>query len=1830
MRVCFFLVAVLGMAFPVRAVAAELYVSYTRGSDANSGTEAAPFYSIQKAIDAAPESGCTIYVDEGTYLVTAGTSPTFLLTVTKPVKIIATGARDKTVIDAQLARKAVSMNNADALLSGFTVKNGYINAWDCAGLTLAAGTVSNCVFEAHKSHHATAAKVSGGLLTHSILRDGVVTGGSSSNQGAALSITGGTVNEVEVYGYRATYANGALCGIVYVKSGTLSDSIVHDNVIGTHREAGKGNDGRPEGLGYTGGGIVMDGTGAVVTGCRVINNVVHGYGSGVYLYNGLLENTLIAGNMASNYLFNAGGALYVKGGTVTDCTVTGNGAMRPTGGIEHRGGTIQNTIAFGNELADYYYENGTAEGLYTSGITFVDAVRGDYRLSAASENKTAGARFLRPEGNYGCSFSADKRTFAPGETASVTFTGAVVGNTSGTTYTWDFGDGTTLTGERVVSHTYALPGRYSVRLTVSDSDKGTTTSSARDFIDVRYGTVCISPTGTATPPYDTEAKALKNIHEALALNPDVILAYEGTYNLTEKPFFVTGPVMIKGVGDREKIVFDGYDKGKSRCMYMNDTGAKIENVTIYRGNYQGNWSHGGGVVLLDGVITNCVIKNCRNYLSAAIYMAGGRVDDCLITGNMCGANKDTSMVVGVYGGLFCNNIVTEQGVMGGTACRGIVHTFGDSAVVSNCFIYNNDVGGMTKEYHGAVSIAKGLVVNCVITNNIVSTYGGGVYMDGGTLRGCLVAGNSCNSGAASVGGGVYQLGGAIENCTIVNNTALISAGGLYQKSGSVVNSIIYGNSVDNIVSDGNGTITYSGSSPIPAGEGNVSSEPIFRDGKKGDYALTSFARDYVNQGTAQDWAVNARDLNGTTRISDGTIDIGAYEYAPSENEPFAAVFILTSGKTESTGSLDVSLKADVSKYAAADCTFVWDFGDGTDAVTVVGDPTVQHTYTAIGSFDIKLTVYPPAESGDGAAVFENKAMATVIPDTVYVSLKGNNTYPYISWETAANKLEDAIAVGTENVIVTSGVYKTTGTLVTHKAKIRSLFGPDETIIERESDTVTTPLVILQNDDSVFSGFTLRGASLNSWAEIDGGAGLRIVAGVATNCIVRDCQKYSYGNCYVGGTGKLFDSEIINNRSVANDAYGAGLCVAGSGTVSGCIITNNTGVQINNRAKGGAGLCLFGGTVTNCLIAGNIETKASSGAGGVYMNAGLLTHSIIKDNITYGSSGGIRQDGGIVRNCLITSNSSSGADSGDGVGGLWLTAGVAESLTIADNSSSLTGGGVRIAGGVFLNSIVNGNISSLECDISGGAISNCFSTVAMAGENCKAGDPLFTDNKNGDYTLQILSLARDAGLNQPWMEGGIDLAGNSRKQGAAVDIGAYEIDGNAAIPFSAAVSIIAQEKLSDGRTKFTFTATVLGNTGNVRYLWNFGDGYAEGEETMVYIFNPGAHTVSFKAQDETTEAFTDEIVREDYAIAMPDRCYVNADETVTPKYPYATKETAAKTIHDAILVYPKEIEVAPGLYQIDATINVTSDMIIYGETGRAGDVILKGSLSSSPSQIMILNSPNAVISSLTFKDGIMYNNTSVYTGSACYLLDGTITNCVVEGGKNYYNGAIVMKGGLLIDSVMRGTVGGHSVQTCYTLNIDGGIVDRCVITNNMMDAGYRKENKFGETGYAVQLNGDTAVMRNSLIADNIGGKGGGVNIIKAAEFSNNTVAGNDACWGTGGMKVTAVNAVVCNNIVAGNTGLLINDLDEVSANIFTYSCGPELSAKAGNIVGDPKFKTVKGNKYYLKNQSPCLDKGLYLEWMDGAKDLLGNPRIQNGHVGMGCYEVPYSGFIIILR
>jgi hypothetical protein len=512
-------------------------------------------------------------------------------------------------------------------------------------------------------------------------------------------------------------------------------------------------------------------------------------------------------------------------------------------------------------------------------------------------------------------------------------------------------------------------------------------------------------------------------------------------------------------------------------------------------------------------------------------------------------------------------------------------------------------------------------------------------------------------------------------------------------------------------------------------------------------------------GVVQGISVSATTLNFGDVVKDTTSTL---PYTVSGSNLEADVTLTVPGGTgflikTNGGAFDTSVTLSVPNKT--------DRAGGTlsaQTITVQFAPTAAQAY---GPTDITA-----ASTGAGSKTTTLNGTGYVVPTEIFVAPVGtaSHTSPYKTWATAATNIATAITYATANapyvqyVTVSNGTYNITATLeITNGITLRSfgngvtggLDNAAVTIIDRNGGTRA---VSINHNTAVLDGFTVREGYINN----SYGAGVLLNGGTVTNCIV------------TGNTGR---------------GNGMGMYVAGNGRVTRSVIANNTG---SFNPTGGGGIYLELGTVSRCVITNNTAGATFSFYGnGVYSanKANLVEYCDISNNKgdggtppTYGSRGGGFAGSGILRNCLIAGNSVN--NTGGGVFGSGPTETVLENCTVVSNKAGTTGGGVYNA--TVTNSIVYFNTSGADPNWNGASMAySCTTpTNGLTGAGNVQADPLFVNAGASNYTLQPGSPCIDTGANQTWMDGAKDLAGNTRKTygGVAgsrtspvVDMGAYE-------------------------------------------------------------------------------------------------------------------------------------------------------------------------------------------------------------------------------------------------------------------------------------------------------------------------------------------------------------------------------------------------------------------------------------------------------------------------
>ena len=227
-----------------------------------------------------------------------------------------------------------------------------------------------------------------------------------------------------------------------------------------------------------------------------------------------------------------------------------------------------------------------------------------------------------------------------------------------------------------------------------------------------------------------------------------------------------------------------------------------------------------------------------------------------------------------------------------------------------------------------------------------------------------------------------------------------------------------------------------------------------------------------------------------------------------------------------------------------------------------------------------------------------------------------------------------------------------------------------------------------------------------------------------------------------------------------------------------------------------------------------------------------------------------------------------------------------------------------------------------------------------------------------------------------------------------------------------------------------------------------------------------------------------------------------------------------------------------------------------------------------------------------------------------LVGGTVSNLVVrnvsvtdtEWETDFFAVGVRQTGGTLVNAWIEGS------------------------TNNTARSGKKGFAGFVSTGGTarnVLVNGCRTLSSDSDLA------GAGLRLA-GGTVVNATVAGNAASGvafaGLSASSGTLVNTLVWANESEAETPIYLTR----TGGAFSHCCIAGLPAEKdadGNFAADPRFKR---NARTLLNASPCVNAGVNADWMVGATDLAGNPRIFNKTVDIGCYENLQRGLSLVFR
>ncbi len=835
----------------------------------------------------------------------------------------------------------------------------------------------------------------------------------------------------------------------------------------------------------------------------------------------------------------------------------------------------------------------------------------------------------------------------------------------------------------------------------------------------------------------------------------------------------------------------------------------------------------------------------------------------------------------------------------------------------------------------------------------------------------------------------------------------------------------------------------------------------------------------------------------------------------------------------------------------------------------------------------------------------------------------NPVAPFLTWETAATTIQDAVDAATNCalVIVANGVYATGGkaagnghaltnrVCVDKPITVRSLSGPAGTFIVGAASGGTNEYGfdavrgVWLGSGATLSGFTVTNGFTFAKDEdaeqefdfVGGGVFCSDSSGTISNCVIAgNAAPVAGGGVY---QGTLYNSALIGNRATDEDAAGGG---AAGATLWRCRILRNT--------TGGAGGGVADGTMYNCLVSGN---AAGYEGGGVY--------------------------GGVARSCVVVGNQ---ARFGGGAAGVFF------------------GGDYQVRCELY-NSIVCSNASNHgEANHRATLMYDCCTLGWSDGENIYYGDPLFRNPGSGsggtyvegNYRLLSNSPCINRGRNEPWMESARDLSGNQRIWGGLVDMGAYEF-------YAAGVLITAPDTLDFSLVEVGTSSRVAWVVGNVgTEPMTLGGFTIQGAGAAAYQLAglPGAIdagraatcTVTFVPPAAMTFTAVVAVVHDasnqpsPFMLSLSGSGAMRGDKYVRKDnpgatYPYSTWATAAGTIQDAAdaAMAGDTIWVTNGLYDqggraaglphtLTNRVCIARPVTLRSVNGPAVTLIA-GAADPASTNGLGTNAvrcawlaEGATLIGFTLTNGATFFdehdliNTSA-GGLWCEDDNVVVSQCVFVGNSAVYAGGVF--GGRLYHCEMRHNrafvAGGVLAATVFdsritanaAVNAAGGAANceltRCSITGNSAQQG-------GGTYGCYQY--------QCLLAGNTGGWGGGAYGMHTSPFlfdgcviSNNTAAYGGGAYDEDGFSQTT-NCLIIGNTASMEGGGLYrgrhyNPL--ILGNQAATNAGAIYSGLVhnGTIVGNTAGSSGGGAMYSYLNNSILVDNvltnGALANWVD---------------------------------
>ncbi|MGA1864103.1 MAG: right-handed parallel beta-helix repeat-containing protein [bacterium] len=1131
------------------------------------------------------------------------------------------------------------------------------------------------------------------------------------------------------------------------------------------------------------------------------------------------------------------------------------------------------------------------------------------------------------------------------------------------------------------------------------------------------------------------------------------------------------------------------------------------------------------------------------------------------------------------GGIWCSSsspIITNCLISGNYASSngGGFYCYLSSPSITNCIIGGNLAAGNGGGIYCDFSFPH--ITKSTISQNITSQDGAGIYCRYSPHRitNCLIIGNTARNGGGITSSYSYStiFECSIYNCTFMENTSENGGGIYFQYASPMVKHCILWNDFPNEIYrlGGSPVVTYSLVQGGYSGEGNIDKDPEFVQPEIGNFYL-SFDSPCIDAGDPEDVTVDD-DKEGIPRSKGAAVDLGAYEYVDRVSCTPRASFTVNKlwGYSPLTVGFDASSSGGIlSDPDDPNCHDDSGFlWDFGDGSSASG-MMVSHTYNHYGVYDVSLTL-----ANDCATHSLPLSEVVYVKSPVPTREVGTEAeHPYNSIQEAIDDADDG-----EAILIHDGTYSENINFGGKKITIFSENGPSATIIDGNSKGSAVTFYSLDYKKDIYSvldGFTIRNGSASN----GGGIYCYSSSPYIINCIIEDNSAGSNG----GGIYCYSSSPEITKSIIKGNSAGS----SGGGIyhyLSSPKITKSKIVENLAVATGGGIYCNYDYSLTsvvNCIIAENL---AGYEGGGIYFNysSTSVTNCTITENPAGYIGGAIYcyYSSPVITNCILWNN--------------WP--------------------------GEIYNYQSNPRITC--SDIKGG----------YAGEGNISADPFFVQAETGNYYLRVDSPCVDKGDSDVAPDD--DKKDISRPQGAEADMGAYEyVDRFSCTPRA---SFVIDE--TSGFAPLTVKLDAS-SSGGILYndpdiSWDFGDGNTASGMILYHTYNNyGFYNVNLTV---ITGCGTDTLKLCEVIYVKPS--VPNREVGKGEEYPYNSIQEAIDDAGDGEMIL-----VHDGTYS--ERINFKGKRItVYSENGSAATIIDGG---SGGSVVTFNNNEGkySVLDGFTIRNGSASNGGGIY----CYSSSPTISNCIIEDNSVSSNGGGIygyLSSLQVANSIIKNNFANLNGGGIYLISSSPGI-NHCILKSNLgkskggglyIESSSPRITKTAFTGnWSVYGGGiydktSSYSLTNSLLGGNFSRRGGGIYSESSSVVTifNCTITDNTSTEYGGGIYCGGA------SIVAKNC-ILWNDQNEEiyrsgGSVTITYSDIQGGYAGEGNVDADPLFVQSETGNYYIRVDSPCVDR---VE-PDGApdddkKDI---PRPQGAEVDMGAYEyvdrfscTPRASFVV---